>query len=93
MGDAARSSVPAMADGKAPTGDVLQAAALQLIAAARQFLDAAEQVVRDPDAVRQVTGTATAIAKGVVEAVLPGAGGATARPGTSDPVEHIDLGD
>jgi hypothetical protein len=79
-----------MAEQKVPGGEVLQAAALQLIAAARQFLDAAEHVVLDPDAVKQATSTAAAIAKGVIEAVVPNAGG----PMRADaPVEHIDLGD
>lgn len=81
-----------MADPKVPGGEALQAAALQLITAARQFLDAAEHVVRDPDAVKQVTGTASAIAKIVIEAVVPSAG-AGVPSAHAEAVEHIDLGE
>jgi hypothetical protein len=75
-----------------PPGELLQAAALQLISAARQFLDVAEQVVLDPDAVRQAAGNATALARGIIESVVPGMGGG-ARSNDEPPVEHIDLGD
>ena len=39
--------------------DHLQGAALELIAAARSVLDAAEEVVQDPDALRHATGALT----------------------------------
>jgi hypothetical protein len=80
-----------VADAK-PPGEILQAAALQLISAARQFLDAAEHVVLDPDSVRQAAGDATALARGIIESVLPGLGGG-ARSHDEPEVEHIELGD
>lgn len=45
--------------------DHLQTAALELIAAARSVLDAAEEVVHDPDALRQATGMFASIVDGV----------------------------
>jgi|GEM_PF-4995038 hypothetical protein len=78
-----------MAEPQVPGAEALQAAALQLISAARTFLDAAEQVVRDPDAVRQVASTASALAKGIVDAVAPRA---PSPPPPSEPLERIDLG-
>ena len=53
----------------------LQSAALELIAAARSFLDVAEEVVREPG----VAATIVHAAAGVGRAVLVGAGDATRR--------------
>ncbi|HEX9260089.1 MAG TPA: hypothetical protein VF855_11175 [Acidimicrobiales bacterium] len=79
-----------------PNTQALQDAALQLLGAARSFLDAAEKVVTDPQAVQQMVGTVTGIAKSAMAAVKPIIAGATAAaPGGSPPtsgIEHIDLG-
>jgi hypothetical protein len=73
-----------MADPSSPSSQVqagvetLRAAALTLIGAARGFLDAAEAVVADPDASREVTETVTRMMRGVADLVV--------RPGTAAPV-------
>jgi len=82
--------------GKAPGTEALQAAALQAIAAAKAFLDLAEQAVRDPEVLGQVTASLSAVAKGVLGALVPpGAQGRStgsgADPGDT-PLEHIDVG-
>lgn len=72
-----------MADPSSPSSQVqagvetLRAAALTLIGAARGFLDAAEAVVADPDASREVTDTVTRVLRGVSDLVT--------RPGTTPP--------
>jgi hypothetical protein len=72
--------------------EALQAATLQLITAARQVLDAAEQVVRDPDTVGQVAQSLATVAKAAVQLVAPpSASAGSAAPG-QEPFEHIDLG-
>jgi hypothetical protein len=90
--DGAAAIVPA----KAPGTEALQAAALQAIAAAKAFLDLAEQAVRDPEVLGQVTASLGAVAKGVLGALVPPGAqgrstGARADPG-DPPLEHIDVG-
>jgi hypothetical protein len=81
-----------MADERPPGLEALQAATLQLIGAARQVLDAAEQLVRDPEAVTQVAQSMAAIARAAVQAVTPGgAGSPPAGHPEDEPLEHIDL--
>jgi hypothetical protein len=81
-----------------PNMQGLQDAALQLLGAARMFLDAAEKVVTDPQAVQQVVGTVTGIAKSAMAMVKPIVAGATGTPAGSSAgsgasgIEHIDLG-
>ncbi len=84
------------APGILPGTEALQAAALQAIAAAKAFLDLAEQAVRDPEVLGQVTASLSAVAKGVLGALVPpGAHGRStgsgADPGDT-PLEHIDVG-
>ncbi len=78
--------------------DHLQAAALELIAAARSVLDAAEEVVADPDAMRQATGALTSVARLAAKAgrnaVGADDGSATGKSGADDdegPVQHIKV--
>jgi hypothetical protein len=72
-----------MADSSSPSSQVqvgvetLRAAALTLIGAARGFLDAAEALVADPNASREVTETVARLMKGVAEMVV--------KPITSSP--------
>jgi hypothetical protein len=68
----------------------LQSAALELIAAARSFLDVAEEVVREPG----VAATIVHAAAGVGRAVLSGGGGTTARAESASDegrVRHIKV--
>jgi hypothetical protein len=89
--------MPEPADGT--PSDALQQAAVELIGAARSFLDAAEAVVRDPGTLRTMAGGVTGMLKAMGEAFLaaPGdagsaAGGRAARGTDDPPVERIDLG-
>ncbi|MFM7535051.1 MAG: hypothetical protein ACKO91_04570 [Acidimicrobiales bacterium] len=87
--------MPEPADGT--PSDALQQAAVELIGAARSFLDAAEAIVRDPGTLRSVAGGVTGMLKVMGEAFLaaPGrAGSATGAPPApgEPPVERIDLG-
>jgi hypothetical protein len=78
--------------------EALQLAALQVIAATRTFLDVAEQAVRDPNLLGNVTAAVRAMSKGLAGTLESLSGGATGGPdgGRRDepdpPVEHIDLG-
>jgi hypothetical protein len=84
------------APGTLPGTEALQAAALQAIAAAKAFLDLAEQAVRDPEVLGQVTSSLSAVAKGVLGALVPpGAQGRSTGSGMDPdepPLEHIDVG-
>ena len=84
------------ASGTVPGTEALQAAALQAIAAAKAFLDLAEQAVRNPEVLGQVTSSLTAVAKGVFGALAPpGAQGRASGSGSGPddtPLEHIDVG-
>ena len=64
----------------------LQTAAEELIAAARAFLDVAEDVVRDPGTAKAVMGLFDSFANAAKRA-RPGATG----PDGDDPVEHIPV--
>ena len=85
--------VPAESD-RGPA-DAMQDAALQMIAAARTFLAAAEDVVRDPSAVRDMAGTVTSMARSFLRTVVPtdaGRRGAGRSGDDADPtIEHIDV--
>ena len=92
----AADGTPGTVPAKGPGTEALQAAALQAIAAAKAFLDLAEQAVRDPEVLGQVTASLSAVAKGVLGALVPpGAQGRStgsgADPGDT-PLEHIDVG-
>ena len=68
----------------------LQNAALEMIAAARAFLEVAEKVVQNPEAVRTAVVTVGAVAK----AVMQSADNGRATPNGDDAhpaVEHIPL--
>ncbi|RPI07186.1 MAG: hypothetical protein EHM63_08180 [Actinobacteria bacterium] len=73
----------------------LQAAALEMIAAARAFLEVAERVVQNPDAVRTAVGTVGAMAKAVMQTVDPASTKANGDRDADDqadpPIEHITL--
>ncbi len=73
----------------------LQAAALEMIAAARAFLEVAESVVQNPEAVRTAVVTVGAMAKAVMQAVDPTSTKANGDGGGDDqadpPIEHITL--
>jgi hypothetical protein len=77
-----------------------QAAARELLAAFRSMLDVAEELVEDPDAVKEAFGAfgdlarhAARQAAGFAAGAAGGTGGAGASDGTdgSDGVEHIDV--
>lgn len=74
-----------MGDKAAEGVEHLQAAARELIEAARDFLDVAQQVVDDPRATESVVETLTGLAR-VVRRSATGA-----AEGRSAPYEHIDL--
>lgn len=70
-----------MTDDRARQGvEHLQAAAIEVIAAFRAFLDVAEEVVRDPSAV-------TTFASSLVETARAAAPTATSAPGDEPPTE------
>jgi hypothetical protein len=82
--------------GALPGTEALQAAALQAIAAAKAFLDLAEQAVRDPEVLGQVASSLSTVAKGVLGGLMPpGAQGRSSGTGgdpDDTPLEHIDVG-
>jgi hypothetical protein len=92
-------------DGRAAEGaEHLQRAALEVIGAARAFLDVAEEVVNDPDAVGEIVvelaramGVDAMAGSGRAASAPPGSGSATAarppsdRPGSTSHVEHIPV--
>lgn len=65
----------------------LQTAAEELIAAARAFLDVAEEVVTDPQTARSLLGLLESVA-GMATRGRPGGSGAADG---DDPVEHIPV--
>jgi len=75
----------------------LQAAALEMISAARAFLEVAEKVVQNPETVRTAVVTVAALAKAMMQSVenRSAANGAddTRTNGDQSPsrVEHIEL--
>jgi hypothetical protein len=85
------------ANGSEPNDGVahLQAAALEMIAAARAFLEVAERVVQNPDAVRTAVGTVGAVAKAMMQSVDLAGAKPNGDAGTDDqpdpPIEHITL--
>jgi hypothetical protein len=87
------------------TAEAFQRAAVELLGAARAFLDAAEAVVRDPTALGTVAASVTGVMRSMGEAVIGGVAGlaeaarAAGSPGSepadgsgSDGLERIDLG-
>jgi len=86
-----------MADSSSPSSQVqvgvetLRAAALTLIGAARGFLDAAEAVVADPNASREVTETVTRLMKGVAEMVVKPLTSPSSSPRAEPVVEEIPV--
>jgi hypothetical protein len=85
--------VEATADRPGASGtDALQAAALQMIAAAKAFLDLAEQAVKDPAIVGQVAVTVGAVAKGVVGSIGSLLTPTQSERQAADTIEHIDVG-
>jgi hypothetical protein len=77
------------ADELPPGVELLQNAALQLIGAAKAFLDVAERVVQDPRAVAEVAATIGAVAKAAIESIRPAAH--DDEPAPPDDVQHIDI--
>jgi hypothetical protein len=75
----------------------LQAAALEMISAARAFLEVAEKVVQNPETVRSAVVTVASLAKAVMQSVDNGSashGETGAGTNGDDPpsrVEHIQL--
>lgn len=89
-----------MSDQRTADGlDHLQSAALEMISAARLFLDAMEEVVTDRTKVSSVVEAVGSMAQGAMRAAAKGASGASATtrpPGDVDdplasPIEHIDI--
>ena len=84
-----------MSDDDVKTGlDHLQSAALELIAAARSFLDVAEELVREPEAsaavVRAAAGVAAAVLGGS-DPTGPSAADEGAGAAGDSTVEHIEV--
>jgi hypothetical protein len=81
--------------GTNPGIEFLQTAALQLIGAAKIFLDAAEHVVRDPKSVGEAAATLKTLAKFAVDMVAAQANkpSSTASPAPDEPIEAelVDL--
>ena len=75
--------------------DHLQSAALELIAAARSFLDVAEELVKEPEAsaavVRAAAGVAAAVLGGGQPPSDPRADRGEPEHATDSPVEHIEV--
>ncbi len=69
----------------------LQTAAEELIAAARAFLDVAEEVVTDPKTADSLLGLLDSVA-GLAKRSRPGRASGSGRPEDGDdPVEHIPV--
>lgn len=80
-----------MNDERAARGvEHLQAAAMEMIAAARAFLDVVEDVVADPDKVADVVSAVGSVANSVSDAARDAARGATRSRGASSTDEHAD---
>lgn len=81
-----------MNDERADEGlEHLQTAAEELIAAARAFLDVAEEVVTDPKTAESLAGLLDSVA-GLARRGRPGwAGGSAKTDDGDDPVEHIPV--
>lgn len=73
----------------------LQAAALEMIAASRAFLEAVEKVVQNPETVRTAVVTVGAMAKAIMQSVDPNGpkanGDRDADNQADPPIEHITL--
>ena len=67
----------------------LQAAAREMVAAARSFLDVVEDVVNDEDRLTSMVTTVTDALKGAADAV--GDLGGKVTPARPSRVEHIDI--
>ena len=85
-----------MTDDAAKSGiDHLQSAALELIAAARSFLDVAEELVKEPEASaavwRAAAGVAAAVLGGAQPPSDPRAGHGEPDQANDSPVEHIEV--
>jgi hypothetical protein len=86
-----------MADSSSPSSQVqvgvetFRAAALTLIGAARGFLDAAEAVVADPHASREVTETMTRLMKGVADLAVKSLTLSSSPPPAEPVVEEIPV--
>jgi hypothetical protein len=80
-----------MADPDRPATEALQDAALQMIAAARAFLTAAEDVVRDPSAVREMAGTVTSMARRFLRDADGRMAGESDEGDDDPPIEHIEV--
>lgn len=86
-----------MTDERAAEGmDHLQAAALEMISAARAFLDVMEEVVTDKTKVASMVDVVGSVAQGAMRAAARGTQGADGHAGQVDdplasPVEHIDV--
>ena len=81
-------------EGDVKTGlDHLQSAALELIAAARSFLDVAEELVKEPEASAAVVRAAAGVAAAVLGASDPSRPreGDEASPAADGTVEHIEV--
>ena len=68
----------------------LQTAAEELIAAARAFLDVAEEVVTDPKTADSLLGLLDSVAA-LANRRRPGGGGRSGTGDGDDPVEHIPV--
>ena len=86
-----------MSEHEVKTGlDHLQSAALELIAAARSFLDVAEELVKEPEATAAVVKAAAGVAAAVLGGEQPGGDPSADEQGTSpssadSTVEHIEV--
>lgn len=83
-----------MADDRAAEGlDHLQRAGMELIAAARAFLDVAEELVADRDRVAEVVSMVGSVAGDAMAAASRATGrpGPTGGGGDEPSVEHIDV--
>ncbi len=78
-----------MNDDRAAEGiDHLQAAAKEMISAARAFLDVVEELVEDKDAVASVVSAVGSVAHGAAEAVRAGTGVRSSDLDHLDDIEH-----
>jgi hypothetical protein len=74
--------------------EAMQQAALQMIAAARKMLDAAEMVITEPESIEEMATAFAGVARDMVEMMVGGMrpGGRPSAKPDDDTVEVIDIG-
>jgi hypothetical protein len=70
--------------------DHLQAAARELIAAARAVLDVADELVSDPEMVSTVVSALSGVVQAASRAASSAAAASGSSPGSTEPADHVE---